>query len=65
MKPAPRENATVSALPRAERAASDSDATRMRILDAAERVFARRGYAAATTQELAAEAGIQKRMLFY
>jgi TetR/AcrR family transcriptional regulator len=48
-----------------ERAGAESDAVRTRILDAAERVFARRGYAAATTQELAAEAGIQKRMLFY
>lgn len=65
MKPAPREHAIATALPRVERASTDSDATRTRILDAAERVFARRGYAAATTQELAAEAGIQKRMLFY
>jgi TetR/AcrR family transcriptional regulator len=65
VKPAPREHAVATALPRVERASTDSEATRTRILDAAERVFARRGYAAATTQELAAEAGIQKRMLFY
>lgn len=50
---------------RGARPAGDPEAVRTRILDAAERVFARRGYAAATTQELAAEAGIQKRMLFY
>ncbi|HWP65005.1 MAG TPA: helix-turn-helix domain-containing protein [Candidatus Limnocylindria bacterium] len=56
---------TAPALPRAVRAAADAEAMRARILDAAERVFARCGYAAATTQELAAEAGIQKRMLFY
>jgi TetR/AcrR family transcriptional regulator len=54
-----------AARPRLERVGADAEATRTRILDAAERVFARRGYAAATTQELAAEAGIQKRMLFY
>jgi TetR/AcrR family transcriptional regulator len=52
-------------LPRTERQPIDFDTVRARILDAAERVFARRGYAAATTQELADEAGIQKRMLFY
>jgi TetR/AcrR family transcriptional regulator len=55
VKPAPRES----------RSAIDPAAVRERVLDAAERVFARRGYFAATTQELAAEAGIQKRMLFY
>lgn len=38
---------------------------RGRILQAAEAVFARRGYAGATTQEIARAAGIQKRMLFY
>ena len=65
MKPAPRQDAAARALPRTERQPVDFDAVRARILDAAERVFARRGYAAATTQELAAEAGIQKRMLFY
>ena len=36
-----------------------------RILDAAERVFAARGYAGATTREIADAAGIGKRMLFY
>jgi TetR/AcrR family transcriptional regulator len=50
---------------RTERPGAESEIARARLLDAAERVFARRGYAAATTQELAAEAGIQKRMLFY
>jgi TetR/AcrR family transcriptional regulator len=38
---------------------------RERLLAAAEAVFARMGYAAATTQEIARLAGIQKRMLFY
>jgi TetR/AcrR family transcriptional regulator len=65
VKPTPREHATARALPRAARRPVLTDAARGRILEAAERVFARRGYAAATTQELAAEAGIQKRMLFY
>lgn len=35
------------------------------ILDAAERIFADRGYGAATTREIALAAGIGKRMLFY
>jgi len=38
---------------------------RQRILDAAETVFAERGYGAATTREIAGRAGIGKRMLFY
>lgn len=38
---------------------------RARVLDAAEHVFADRGYVAATTREIAAAAGIPKRMLFY
>ena len=38
---------------------------RGRILEAAEELFASKGYAAATTQEIARLAGIQKRMLFY
>jgi TetR/AcrR family transcriptional regulator len=38
---------------------------RSRILDAAERVFAERGYAGAATREIAERAGIGKRMLFY
>jgi TetR/AcrR family transcriptional regulator len=48
--------------------ARDSDApveVRQRILDAAETVFAERGYGAATTREIASRAGIGKRMLFY
>ncbi len=47
------------------RPAPDGDAVRQRILDAAEEVFAERGYLGATTRELAARAGIGKRMLFY
>jgi TetR/AcrR family transcriptional regulator len=38
---------------------------RRRLLDAAETVFAERGYGAATTREIALRAGIGKRMLFY
>ncbi len=38
---------------------------RERLLHAAEQVFALKGYAGATTQEIAALAGLQKRMLFY
>jgi len=38
---------------------------RQRILDAAEAVFAERGYGGATTREIAERAGIAKRMLFY
>jgi TetR/AcrR family transcriptional regulator len=38
---------------------------RQRILDAAEAVFAERGYGAASTREIAGRAGIGKRMLFY
>lgn len=38
---------------------------RQRILEAAEAVFAERGYGAATTREIATRAGIGKRMLFY
>jgi len=46
-------------------ATADGDSVRRRILDAAERVFAERGYAGATTQAIAAAADIRKRMLFY
>jgi TetR/AcrR family transcriptional regulator len=44
---------------------SDAEAARRRVLDAAEAVFAERGYAGATTREIAVRAGIGKRMLFY
>ncbi len=44
--------------------APDAD-VRQRILDAAEGLFAERGYGAATTREIAERAGIGKRMLFY
>jgi TetR/AcrR family transcriptional regulator len=43
----------------------NGDGMRARILDAAERLFAERGYAGATTRAIAAEAEINKRMLFY
>ncbi len=49
----------------AARATGDGDDVRRRILDAAERVFAERGYAGGTTREIALQAGIRKRMLFY
>ena len=45
--------------------ALDGDDVRARILDAAEALFAERGYAGATTRAIAQQAGIQKRMLFY
>ena len=38
---------------------------RLRILRAAEHVFASKGYAGATTQQIARLAGVQKRMVFY
>jgi TetR/AcrR family transcriptional regulator len=47
------------------RATLDGNGVRARILDAAERVFAERGYAGATTREIALAARIHKRMLFY
>jgi TetR/AcrR family transcriptional regulator len=47
------------------RSTVDAEAVRARILDVAVRVFAARGFAAATTREIALAAGIQKRMLFY
>lgn len=51
---------------RGETARSEpADDVRSRILDAAEAVFAERGYAAAATREIAERAGIGKRMLFY
>ena len=44
--------------------APESDVS-TRILDAAEALFAERGYGAASTREIAERAGIGKRMLFY
>src|SRR5262245_11623870 len=41
------------------------DDVRQRVLDAAEHIFAERGYAGATTREIAERAKIGKRMLFY
>ena len=41
------------------------DTTESRILDAAHRVFVRRGVAAARTQEIAEEAGVNKALLHY
>jgi TetR/AcrR family transcriptional regulator len=49
----------------ATRTTADADGVRHRLLAAAERVFAARGYAGATTREIALRAGIRKRMLFY
>jgi AcrR family transcriptional regulator len=51
--------------PRRDGDPSQADDVRRRILGAAEAVFAERGYAAATTREIAERAGIGKRMLFY
>ena len=50
---------------RAPREVPELDDVRARILSAAEGVFAARGYAGATTREIAERAGIGKRMLFY
>jgi AcrR family transcriptional regulator len=55
----------VNAHPDTVRARQNGDGMRTRILDAAERMFAERGYAGATTREIASEADINKRMLFY
>jgi TetR/AcrR family transcriptional regulator len=56
----------MTALSQTVRVSPDGDATsRSRVLDAAERVFAERGFAGATTREIALAAGVQKRMLFY
>jgi TetR/AcrR family transcriptional regulator len=55
----------MGALPQTAHATSDDDSIRSRILDAAEGVFAARGYAGATTREIAHGASIRKRMLFY
>lgn len=50
---------------RGTRELPQADEVRSRIIDAAEGVFAARGYAGATTREIAERAGIGKRMLFY
>ena len=55
----------MSALPQTLRPSTDGDTIRLRILDAAEHAFAARGYAGATTREIAFQAGIRKRMVFY
>jgi TetR/AcrR family transcriptional regulator len=44
---------------------TDGDEVRTRLLDAAEELFAARGYDGASTREIGARAGIGKRMLFY
>lgn len=51
--------------PAIARPSPESDLVRQRILDAAQAVFADRGYAGASTREIAEAAGIGKRMLFY
>jgi AcrR family transcriptional regulator len=48
-----------------QRPPSDPRTARLRILRAAEHVFASKGYAGATTQQIARLAGVQKRMVFY
>jgi TetR/AcrR family transcriptional regulator len=50
---------------RGTRELPQADEVRSRIIAAAEAVFAERGYAGATTREIAERAGIGKRMLFY
>jgi TetR/AcrR family transcriptional regulator len=56
---------STAATQRAPRELPQADDIRGRILTAAEAVFAERGYAGATTREIAEHAGIGKRMLFY
>ncbi len=53
----------MSALPQIVHAATDVEGIRFRIHAAAERVFAARGYAGATTREIARTAGIRERGL--
>src|SRR5436309_15651668 len=53
----------MSALPQIVHAATDAEGVRFRIHDAAERVFAARGYAGATTREIARPAGVRNRGL--
>ncbi len=55
----------MEATQRAARELPQADEVRSRILSAAEAVFAERGYAGATTREIAERAGLGKRMLFY
>jgi TetR/AcrR family transcriptional regulator len=55
----------VDAATQITRSQADGDVVRGRILDAAQEVFAARGYAGASTREIATRAGIGKRMLFY
>jgi TetR/AcrR family transcriptional regulator len=50
---------------RATKELPQADEVRARIIARAEEVFAERGYAGATTREIAERAGIGKRMLFY
>jgi TetR/AcrR family transcriptional regulator len=54
-----------SAEPRNSLAPLPAEDYRRRLLDAAEAVFAARGYRGATTREIANRAGVAKRMLFY
>ena len=55
----------VKAKPVAERPPATDDAAEQRILDAAHKVFVRRGTAGARMQEIADEAGVNKALLHY
>jgi AcrR family transcriptional regulator len=55
----------MSSLAHTVRATADGEDVRRRVLDAAEQVFAGRGYAGGTTRDIAIRADITKRMLFY
>ena len=55
----------VKAKPAAERPPATDDAAEQRILDAAHKVFVRRGTAGARMQEIADEAGVNKALLHY
>ncbi len=60
----PRAQATFSTLPGARRTRFTSEQRRATILDAAARVFAVRGYHAASVAEIAATAGITKPVIY-
>jgi TetR/AcrR family transcriptional regulator len=55
----------VNSLAQTVRVTADGEDVRRRVLDAAEQVFAERGYAGGTTRDIALRADITKRMLFY
>ena len=51
--------------PRGRRSGADSGDTRLSLLDAAEKLFAERGFYGVTTRQVAREAGVDEAMIFY